>query len=54
MSTNTDKLPPHYHALRALWTVLQVVLLLIVVVLVTQAISPADLVGDVTDWAGDL
>ena len=54
MSTPRDEVPPHYHALRVLWTVLQVVLLLVVVALVVQAVPPGELIGDLGDWAGDL
>lgn len=54
MSTSPDRLPPHYHALRALWTVLQVALLLVVVALVLQAGTPGELIGDVADRARDL
>ncbi|WP_158282961.1 hypothetical protein [Nocardioides silvaticus] len=54
MSTAPDRLPPHYHALRVLWTVLQVVLLLVLVVVLFGAYPPVDLVGDVSDWARDL
>ena len=54
VSTAADKLPPHYRALRVLWTVLQVVLLLVLAVVVFQAFPPGDLIGDVTDWAQDL
>ncbi len=54
MSTSPDQLPPHYHALRALWTALQVALLLVAVALVLQAGSPAELIGDVADRARDL
>ena len=54
MSTPRDDVPPHYHALRVLWTVLQVVLLLVVVGLLVQAFPPGELVGGVGDWAGDL
>jgi hypothetical protein len=50
MTTAPDHLPPHYHALRLLWTVLQVVLLLVVLGVVAATVSP----GDVLDWAGDL
>ena len=53
MSTARDSVPPHYHALRILWTVLQLALLLIVAALVVQAL-PGDLVNDVSDWARDL
>ncbi len=54
MSTPRDTLPPHYNALRAVWTVLQVVLLLVVLALLAQAVPPGDLVGDAGDWARDL
>ena len=54
MSTTPEDLPPHYHALRVLWTVLQVVLLLVVAALLVQAFPPGDLIGDVSDWAKDL
>ncbi len=54
MSTAPDRLPPHYHALRVLWTVLQVVLLLVLAVVAFQAFPPGDLIGDVSDWAQDL
>lgn len=54
MSTPRDDVPPHYHALRVLWTVLQVVLLLVVIALVAQAVPPGELIGDVGDWARDL
>jgi hypothetical protein len=54
VSTTHDRVPPHYHALRILWTVLQLALLLIVAALVVQALPPGDLVGDVSDWARDL
>ncbi len=54
MSTTRDNVPPHYHALRLLWTALQVVLLLVVVGLLVQAVPPGDLIGDVGDWARDL
>ena len=47
-------MPPHYRALRVLWTALQVVLLLIVFGLVSQAVPPGELIGDVGDWARDL
>ncbi len=53
MTTAPDNLPPHYHALRVLWTVLQVALLLVVAALVFQAVPPGDLVSDFSDWAGD-
>ncbi len=54
MSTPRDRLPPHYHALRGLWTVLQVLLLLVALVLVFQAVPPGELISDVGDWAQDL
>jgi hypothetical protein len=54
VSTRRDEVPPHYHALRVLWTVLQVVLLLVVVALVVQAVPSGELIGDLGDWAGDL
>lgn len=54
MSTPRDDVPPHYNALRVLWTVLQVVLLLVVIALVVQAVPPGELIGDVGDWARDL
>ena len=54
MSTSRDKVPPHYHALRVLWTLLQVLLLLVALVLLVQAVPPGELIGDVGDWAQDL
>lgn len=54
MSTTRDDVPPHYHALRLLWTVAQVILLLVVVGLLVQAFPPGELVGDVADGARDL
>jgi hypothetical protein len=45
MSTPRDYVPPHYRALRVLWTVLQVVF---------QAVPPDELIGDVGDWAREL
>lgn len=54
MSTDPANLPPHYHALRLLWTVLQLSLLLVLAVVVLQVTSPGDAVGDVADWARDL
>ena len=54
MSSDPQNLPPHYHALRVLWTVLQIALLLVVAVVVLQAFPPGDLIGDISDWAGDL
>ena len=54
MSTDPDALPPHYHALRVLWTVLQVVLLLVVAAVLLQVAAPGDLIGDASDWAKDL
>jgi hypothetical protein len=54
MSTPRDYVPPHYRALRILWTVLQVVLLLVVIGLVFQAVPPGEIIGDVGDWARDL
>lgn len=54
MSTTPDSVPPHYHALRILWTLLQLALLLVVAALVVQAVPPGDLVSDVSDWARDL
>jgi len=54
VSTARDNVPPHYHALRLLWTALQVVLLLVVVGLLAQAFPPGDLIGDVADRARDL
>jgi hypothetical protein len=54
MSVPRDNLPPHYHALRAVWTALQVVLLLVVLGLLAQAIPPGDLIGGAGDWARDL
>ena len=54
MSTTNDNVPPHYHLLRILWTVLQVVLLLVVIGLVAQAIPPGEMIGDVREWAQDL
>ncbi len=49
-----ETLPPHYHALRVLWTVLQVALLLVAIGLLVQAVPPGELIGDVGDWARDL
>ena len=54
MSTPSENVPPHYHALRVLWTVLQVALLVVVLGLLVQAVPPGELIGDVNDWAGDL
>ena len=54
MSTPRDHVPPHYRALRVLWTVLQVILLLVAVALVVQAVSPGELIDDFGDWARDL
>ena len=54
MSTPRDDVPPHYHALRVLWTVLQVLLLLVLFALVFQAVPPGELIGEVGDWAQDL
>jgi len=55
VSTTRDSVPPHYHALRILWTVLQLAVLLILAALVVQALPPpSDLVSDVSDWARDL
>jgi hypothetical protein len=54
MSTPHENVPPHYHALRVLWTVLQVAVLLIVIGLVVQAVPPGELIGDINDWARDL
>jgi len=54
VSTDPENLPPHYHALRVLWTVLQIALLLALAVVVFQTFPPGDLIGDVSDWAGDL
>jgi hypothetical protein len=54
MSTPRENVPPHYRALRVLWTVLQVVLLLVVIGLVAQTAPPGELIGDVGDWARDL
>jgi hypothetical protein len=54
VSTPRDNVPPHYTALRVLWTALQVALLLIVFVLLAQAVPPGELIGDVGDWARDL
>jgi hypothetical protein len=54
VSTSRDKLPPHYHALRVLWTLLQVLLLLVALLLLVRAVPPGDLIGDVGDWAQDL
>lgn len=54
MSTEPAKLPPHYHALRLVWTVLQLALLLVLAVVVVQVAPPGDVVGDVADWSRDL
>lgn len=54
MTAVRDNVPPHYHALRVLWTVLQVVLLLVVLAVAAQAFPPGEVVGDVSDWARDL
>ncbi len=54
MTTPRDDLPPHYHAMRALWTVLQIVLLVVVLLLLAKAVPPGDLIGDAGDWAADL
>jgi hypothetical protein len=54
VSTAPENLPPHYHALRVLWTVLQIALLVVVAALLVQAFPPGDLIGDVGDWAQDL
>jgi hypothetical protein len=54
VSTPRENVPPHYHALRVLWTVLQIVLLVVLLGLLAQAVPPGELIGDVNDWASDL
>jgi hypothetical protein len=54
MTTPRENVPPHYHVLRVLWTVLQVGLLLVVFGLLVQALPPGELIGDIGDWARDL
>lgn len=54
MSAETETLPPHYHALRVLWTVTQVALLAVLVAVLLGAFPPGELIGDVRDWADDL
>ena len=54
MSVPRENVPPHYHALRVLWTVLQVLLLLVAIGLVLRAVPPGEMIGDVSDWARDL
>ena len=54
MSIPRDNVPPHYHALRAVWTLLQVVVVLVLLALLAQAVPPGDLISDAGDWARDL